>query len=69
MATLTGEKGTRAELYFAITTAVAQVIEQAPAEMPKGVSVNIPRLGKPYSQAQLASKIPRLLPNAPDRPA
>jgi CheY-like chemotaxis protein len=39
------------------------------AEMPKGATVDIPRLGKPYSQAQLAREIHRLLLNAPDRPA
>ncbi|MBP9234773.1 MAG: response regulator [Hyphomonadaceae bacterium] len=36
------------------------------AEMPKGAITDIPRLGKPYSQAQLAREINRLLPNAPD---
>ena len=39
------------------------------AEMPKGATVDIPPLGKPYSQAQLAREIHRLLLNAPDRPA
>lgn len=31
------------------------------AEMPKGVSIELPRLGKPYSQAELAREIGRLL--------
>jgi PAS domain S-box-containing protein len=38
------------------------------AEIPKGSNVDLPRLGKPYSQAQLAREIGRLLANGHDRP-
>lgn len=31
------------------------------AEMPKGTSIDLPRLGKPYSQGQLAREVSRLL--------
>jgi len=37
------------------------------AEMPAGASLDLPRLGKPYSQSQLAREIGRLLQNAPAR--
>jgi CheY-like chemotaxis protein len=37
------------------------------AEMPNGASVDLPRLGKPYSQGQLAREIGKLLQNAPGR--
>jgi PAS domain S-box-containing protein len=37
------------------------------AEMPKGASIDLPRLGKPYSQAQLAREIGRLLSNGNGR--
>jgi nitrogen-specific signal transduction histidine kinase len=33
------------------------------AEMPKGETIDLPRLGKPYSQGQLAREISRLLSN------
>jgi PAS domain S-box-containing protein len=39
------------------------------AEMPKGTNIQLPRLGKPYSQVELAREISRLLHNASDRPA
>jgi PAS domain S-box-containing protein len=39
------------------------------AEMPKGESIDLPRLGKPYSQGQLAREISRLLSNGHDRPS
>jgi len=39
------------------------------AEIPKGSSLELPRLGKPYSQAQLAREISRLLANGHDRPS
>ncbi len=31
------------------------------AELPKGASLDLPRLGKPYSQRELAREIDRLL--------
>jgi two-component SAPR family response regulator len=39
------------------------------AEIPKGSNLDLPRLGKPYSQAQLAREISRLLANGLDRPS
>ena len=39
------------------------------AEMPKGANIELPRLGKPYSQTELAREIGRLLHNGRDRPA
>ncbi len=36
------------------------------AEMPAGTSINLPRLSKPYSQAQLQREIGRLLGSQPD---
>ena len=36
------------------------------AEMPKGTTIDLPRLGKPYSQSQLAREISRLLANGHD---
>ena len=39
------------------------------AEMPKGANIELPRLGKPYSQVELAREIGRLLHNGRDRPA
>jgi len=39
------------------------------AEIPKGETIDLPRLGKPYSQAQLAREISRLLANGHDRPS
>ncbi len=39
------------------------------AEMPKGANIELPRLGKPYSQNELAREISRLLPNGRDRSA
>jgi len=38
------------------------------AEMPNGATIDLPRLGKPYSQSELAREISRLLKGA-DRPA
>ena len=38
-------------------------------EIPKGSNLDLPRLGKPYSQAQLAREISRLLANGHDRPS
>ncbi|MEQ1782610.1 MAG: ATP-binding protein [Hyphomonadaceae bacterium] len=38
------------------------------AEMPKGANIELPRLGKPYSQTELAREIGRLLHNGRDRP-
>ena len=39
------------------------------AEMPKGANIELPRLGKPYSQNELAREISRLLSNGRDRSA
>ena len=39
------------------------------AEMPKGANIELPRLGKPYSQNDLAREIGRLLRSAAERPA
>jgi PAS domain S-box-containing protein len=39
------------------------------AEMPKGTTIDLPRLGKPYSQAELAREIGRLLTNGRGRSA
>ena len=37
------------------------------AEMPKGSTIDLPRIGKPYSQEQLAAQIARLLAVDPNR--
>jgi PAS domain S-box-containing protein len=37
------------------------------AEMPKGTTIDLPRLGKPYSQVDLAREISRLLGNGRER--
>ena len=37
------------------------------AEMPKGSNIELPRLGKPYSQHDLAREIGRLLGSARER--
>jgi PAS domain S-box-containing protein len=39
------------------------------AEMPNGATIDLPRLGKPYSQVELAREISRLLSTGRDRPA
>ncbi len=39
------------------------------AEMPKGATIELPRLGKPYSQVELAREIGKLLHNGDTRPA
>ena len=38
------------------------------AEMPKGATIDLPRLGKPYSQDDLAREIGRLLGNGRHAP-
>ena len=39
------------------------------AEMPKGATIELPRLGKPYSQVELAREIGKLLRNGDGHPA
>ena len=39
------------------------------AEMPKGSTIDLPRLGKPYSQVDLAREIHRLLGASRERSA